>query len=165
MMISKEMVKAMNTQIGHEFGASFQYLAIACYFESEGLTVLGGHFFRQADEERVHAMKFLRYVNETGGRVAIPEVPAPRNVFKSAEEAVELSLAWEKKVTDQINALMDLAVRQKDHLSHNFLEWFVNEQLEEVSSMDRLLSLVRRAGEKGLLLVEDRLAKEGPPEA
>jgi ferritin len=98
-------------------------------------------------------------VNETGGRVAIPEVPAPRAGFKSAEEAVELSLNWEKKVTDQINGLMDLAIRQKDHLSHNFLEWFVNEQLEEVSSMDHLLSLIRRAGEKGLLMVEDRLGK------
>ena len=161
MLISKEMNDAINTQIGNEFGAMLQYVAIASYFGSENLGVLAAHFYRQADEEREHAMKFVKYVVDAGGRVALPAIPAPKASFGSAEEAVKLSLDWETEVTAQINALTDLAIRQNDHLTRNILIWFVEEQLEEVSSMDRLLSQVRRAGEKGLLLVEELLMHGG----
>ena len=165
MLMSKDMNNALNDQIGHEFGAMLQYVAIASHFDCEGLPQLAAHFLRQADEERQHAMRFVRYVIDAGGRVQIPAVPAPRSTFASAEEAVQLSLDWEMKVTKQINELMDRSIKENDHITRNFLGWFVEEQLEEVSSMDTLLNMVRRAGEKGLLFVENYLAQGRKPRA
>lgn len=159
MMISQPMVTAINTQIGHEFGASMQYIAIANYFAGENLPVLAAHFYRQAEEERAHAMKFVHYVIETGGQVLLTAIPAPQPTFATAEEAVTLSQDWEVTVTKQINGLMDLAVGEKDYLTQHFLQWFVEEQLEEVSSMEALLSVIRRAKDN-LLLVESYLARQ-----
>jgi ferritin len=157
MLISEKMNGALNEQIGHEFGASIQYVAIAAHFDSEGLPTLARHFYKQANEEREHAMRFVKFTLDADGQVEIPAIPAPRSNFASAEEAVQLSLDWEKRVTKQINGLMDQAIKENDHITQNFLQWFMNEQLEEVSSMDTLLRLVRRAGEKGLLFVENYL--------
>ncbi|MDQ3697564.1 MAG: ferritin [Gemmatimonadota bacterium] len=160
MMISSDINGALNEQIGHEFGASVQYVSIAAYFECEGLPALAKHFYRQAIEEREHAMRFVKYVLDADGRVAIPAIAAPKSDFGSAEEAVRLSLDWEIAVTKQINAIMDLAIKRNDHMTKNFLEWFISEQREEVSSMDTLLKMVRRAGENGLLFVENYLARD-----
>jgi len=159
MLISEKMVAALSTQVGNEFGAFIQYVQIASHFGGENLPELSRHFYRQAEEERVHALKIVKYVVDAGGRVAIPAIPAPRPKFVSAEEAVQLSLDWEVTVTKQINGLVDLAIAENDHTSRNFLQWFVAEQLEEVSSMDMLLSMVRRAGEQGLLFIEEFLAR------
>jgi ferritin len=160
MLISKELAQAMNEQIGREFGASLQYVNIATYFDSATLPQLAAFFYRQAEEEKEHALKFAHYIVEAGGTVQIPGVAQPKHHFTSAEEAVNLAQEWEKEVTDQINRLMDLAIRQNDHIAQDFLSWFVREQLEEVSTMKSLLSVVRRAGEGGLLLVEGYLARE-----
>jgi len=160
MLISEKMNAALNEQVGHEFGASLQYVAIAAYFDSDNLPELAAHFYRQAEEERDHAMRFVNYVVDAGGKVALPAVPAPKSGFASAEEAVKLSVDWELTVTKQINALVDLAIKETDHTTQNFLQWFVTEQLEEVSSMERLLSMIRRAG-SNLLFVEDYLARQG----
>jgi bacterioferritin B len=159
MLISQKTNDAINEQIGHEFGASLQYVAIAAYFDRDGLPRLAQHFYRQAEEERDHAMRFVNYIVDASGKLVIPAIPAPKSDFKSAEEAVQLSLDWELNVTRQINGLMDLAIKETDHTTQNFLQWFVTEQLEEVSSMETLLSIVRRAGEGGLLFVEDYLAR------
>lgn len=158
MLISQSMNEQMNVQIGHEFGASLQYVNIAAYFDDAGLPVLTQHFFRQADEEREHAMKFVRYILDAGGHVAIPAVPAPRHAFASAEEAVSLALEWEYTVTKQINALLERASSERDYVAHDFLEWFAREQLEEVSSTDTLLKMIRRSGESGLMHVENALS-------
>ena len=158
MLISEAMNKHMNEQIGHEFGASLQYVNIAAYFDDAGLPVLRDHFFTQADEEREHAMKFVRYLLDANASVEIPAIPAPRHKFTSAEDAVSLALESENRVTKQIIALLERATSEKDYLSHDFLEWFAREQLEEVSSMDMLLKMVRRSGESGLMLVENALA-------
>jgi ferritin len=160
MLISDKMVAAINKQIGNEFGAFLQYVAIAAYFGNDSLPELSKYFNKQAMEEREHAMKFVNYVVDAGGLPQIPGIPAPKSNFSSAEEAVKLSLDWELTVTKQINELVDLAGKENDHTSHTFLQWFVNEQLEEVSSMDMLLKMVRRAGEN-LLFVEDYLARKG----
>lgn len=159
MLISKKMNAALNEQIGNEFGASLQYVAIASHFAGEGLNELAARFHRQADEERDHAMRFVNYIVEAGGEVKIPAIPAPKSSFASVAEAVKLSLTWEQTVTRQINRLMDLAVKEGDHIAQNFLGWFVREQLEEVSSMDNLLKLVQRAGETNLVYVEAILAR------
>lgn len=158
MLISKELQDGFNAQIGHEFGASMQYLGIAGFFQNENLTLLAKLFFEQAEEEKEHAMKFVHFVLDTAGQLRIPTIPEARFDFKSAEEAIQAALDWEKEVTSQINRLMDLARAQNDYLAQNFLQWFVNEQLEEITKMDQLLSVVRRAGEKNLLMVEAYLA-------
>ena len=161
MLISEKLNAAINAQIGREFGASNQYLAIAAYFDRETLPELAKFFYRQSDEERVHALKLIHYVVDTAGKVAIPAVEAPQSNIGSALAAAELSLKWELEVTKQINALMEQAVKESDYLSQDFLRWFVNEQLEEVSSMEDLVSVIKRAGEGGLLLVEDYLTRRG----
>ena len=161
MLIDAGLNDAINEQIGHEFGAMLQYVAIATYFDGEGLPRLAQHFYRQADEERAHAMRFVHYLVEVGGTVAIPAMPAVQSGFASAEAAVQLSLDQELTVTRQINALMDQAIAGNDHAARTMLEWFVTEQVEEVSSMETLLRMVQRAGEPGLLFVEQFLAS-GP---
>src|SRR3990172_7755931 len=135
MLVGKKVATAINTQIGHEFGASLQYVSIAAYFGNESLPELSKFFHVQANEERDHALKFVKYLVDAGARVVIPAVPAPRTGFKNADEALKLSVDWEMTVTKQINALVDLARAEKDHTTENFLRWFVTEQLEEVSSM------------------------------
>jgi len=160
MIISQKMNDAINAQIGREFGASLQYVAITAHFEVQSLARLAKHFSRQATEERDHAMRFIKYLIDAGAAVVIPSVAAPKSTFATAEEAVKLSLDWEQEVTRQIHAILELALKENDHTTQQFLQWFVEEQLEEVSSMDKLLSVVRRAGENGLLFVEAYLARE-----
>ena len=159
MLISKNMNGAINRQICYEFSAMLQYVAIASYFVGDSLHELAAHFYRQAEEERDHAMRFIKYLLDAGGQVEIKDVPAPQNKFTSAEEAVKLSLDQEKTVTEQINALVEVAMKEKDYITQNALTWFVNEQLEEVSSMENLLKIVQLAGVKNLLYVEDYLAR------
>jgi ferritin len=153
-LISREMAKAFNTQIGHEFGASLQYISIAAHFQQRHLTLLAKLFFVQAEEERQHALKFVKYVLDAKGDLQIPAVAAPTTSFVSAEEAVAAALRWEQEVTGQITGLMEQAVKENDYLAQSFLQWFVDEQLEEVVKMDRLLSVIRQSGEKNLLMVE-----------
>jgi ferritin len=154
MMISPALAAAFNEQIGHEFGASMQYVSIAAHFQRSQLTLLAKLFFAQADEEREHAMKFVKYLLDTKGELRIPEIPAATPTFGSAEAAVQAALTWEQEVTRQITALMDLAVKHNDYLAQSFLQWFIDEQLEEVVKMDRLLSVIRQAGEKNMIMVE-----------
>jgi ferritin len=158
MLISKKMNAAVNEQIGNEFGASLQYIAIASHFAGEGLGELAAHFFKQSEEERQHALRFVKYVLDAGGRVEIPAIPAPKSTFKGAVEPVKLSLEQEKTVTEQINGLVQLSIQESDYITQTFLSWFVTEQLEEVSGMDHLLKVVQRAGENNLLYVEAYLA-------
>ena len=158
MLISKDLNDAINEQVGHELHASHQYVNIAAYFEGIPLKKLAAMFYKQAEEERSHAMKFIKYVVDAGGEVKIPAVAAPVPTFKTVEEAVKLSLDWELEVTRRINALMDIAVAQKDYMGQDMLRWFVSEQLEEVSTMDNLLKLVKLTGERNLIMVEAYLS-------
>jgi bacterioferritin B len=160
MMISKELNDAINAQVGHEFEASTQYLQLAAYFDARALKGMAKMFTKQSDEEREHGKKLIKYVMETGGEVKVPSIPAGKTSFATAEEAVQYALDWEWEVTRRINALMDLAIKQNDHLAREFLGWFVSEQLEEVSHMDSLLRVVKQSGEKNLLMLEAYLAHE-----
>ena len=158
LLASSKLITALNRQVGNEMGASLQYVAIAAHFDSANLPQLAGFFYRQADEEREHAMKFVKFVVDIGGRVEIPAVAAPKSGFASAAEAVRLSLEWERTVTEQIYGLVEIAREDKNYIALRFLDWFVDEQLEEITTMDQLLSLVERAGDN-LLWVEDHLAR------
>ncbi len=104
-------------------------------------------------------MKFVKFLVDVGGRVSIPSVAAPQSGFASAAEAVGLSLSWERTVTEQIYGLVEIARADKNYIALRFLDWFVDEQLEEITTMDQLLSLVERAGDN-LLWVEERLARK-----
>ena len=167
MLASKKLLSAMNQQVGNEFGASLQYVSIAAHFDREALSGLARFFYRQADEERDHAMKFARFVVDADGSLQIPAIPAPKSEFASAEQAVQLALEWEEEVTQQVYTLVDIAKEDSNYIAVRFLDWFVNEQFE-VNTMGTLLQVVKRAGEEGLLHVEEFLAREGgeipPPE-
>jgi ferritin len=154
LLISTELAKAFNDQIGHEFGASMQYISIAAHFYQRSLTLLARLFEQQAEEEKQHAMKFIKYLQDTKGGLQIPAIPAPKQSFATAEEAVQAALGWEREVTRQITALMALATKEDDYLAQSFLQWFIDEQLEEVVKMERMLSIVKQSGERNLLMVE-----------
>ena len=158
MLIGQIVNDSLNEQIGYEFSASLQYVAIAAYFEGEGLIELADLFHQQSDEERTHAMRIVKYVTDAGGKLLIPAIPAPRADFTDACDAIALSLKSEQTVTQQINSLVNLAISEGDHITQNMLSWFVAEQLEEVSSMEMLLSVAKRAGDN-LLYVEEYVAR------
>ena len=163
MLISKELEAAINQQVANEFGASLQYVSIAAFFDSQDMPEAAAFFFRQAEEENAHAMKFVHYVLETGGQLKIAAIPATKYDFVSAEEAVKAALDWEIEVTGQINALMGIAVEKKDYIGQAFLQWFVSEQLEEISTMSTLLSVTRRAKDN-MFYLEEYIARTGHPE-
>jgi bacterioferritin B len=156
---SDALVSAFNRQIGNEMLASLQYVSIASWLAVQNLPELARVFYEQGDEEREHAMKFVKFVVDVGGTLRLPAVPAPKCDFKSAEECVSFALEGEKEVTRQINDLVKGARSEGNTLALRFLDWFVTEQLEEVNKMTALLALLRRAGEEGLLYVEDYLSR------
>jgi len=160
MLISKELTAAINEEIGLELTASHQYLNIACYFERLALRKLGAMFFKQSEEEREHAMKFVKYLNDVGATVEVPAVPAPQASYGSVQEAIQKSLDWEEEVTRRINNLMAVAIDQKDYAAQDFLRWFVTEQIEEMATMGTLLQVVKAAGEKNLIMVEAYLVHQ-----
>jgi ferritin len=149
----------LNEQVAYEFAASQQYVAIAVWFDGETLPLLAAHFYRQAVEERNHAMMIVQFLLDSGHEVVIPAVEAPKTTFADAREPVALALEQEKRVTDQIAALAGLAREEDDLVGEQFLHWFLQEQREEVSSMSALLSVVERASESNILLAEDYLSR------
>jgi len=163
MLLKQPVVDAINAQVAEEFTASAQYLAIALYFERETLPELARFFHLQATEEYGHANRLLAYINEAGGMPLIKSTKSVQNDFSDVEACIQLALNQELTVTDQINHLVDVAMENNDHLTRQYLQWFVTEQLEEVSTMSDLLNIVKRA--KGdLFRVEDYLARTPHPE-
>ncbi len=152
---------ALNEQISRELGASQQYVAIAVYYDAETLPQLAAHFYRQAVEERNHAMMIVQYLLDAGESAAIPGVAAPRTDFGDAADPVRVALDQERQVTEQIVALAGLAREDGDLVGEQFLHWFLQEQREEVSSMSALLAVVERAEASNVLLVEEYLARAG----
>jgi len=155
---------SVNEQIGREFGASQQYVAVAVYYDGETLPQLAAHFYRQALEERNHAMMLVQYLLDADEDVTIPGVDAPQTSFPDAVAPVKLALDQEKKVTEQIAALVALARDEGELVGEQFLHWFLQEQREEVSSMSDLLAVVER-GKDNLLLVEEYLARQAGGES
>ncbi len=137
-----------------------QYEAISAWFKLEGLPRLSAHFAQQASEERDHAHRFIKFVLDTGTQLELPAIPAPQCHFKSSREAVQVALDHELKVTDSIKALFNLADKEGDRFTQTSLQWFITEQLEEVSSADELLQMVKRSGDGGILIVEHFLSNK-----
>jgi ferritin len=158
MFISKKLNAAFNDEIGLELFASNQYLNMSTYLESLPLKKLAAMFAKQADEERGHGLKFVKYLNDVGGTVKIPAIDAPKASFKSVEEVIQNALDWEIEVTARISAMMAMAIEQSDYAAQDFLRWFVTEQIEEMSTMENLLKIVKMAGERSLIMIEAYLS-------
>ncbi|MBA2461544.1 MAG: ferritin [Actinobacteria bacterium] len=156
--------QGLHEQIGHEFGASQQYVAIATHYDALTLPQLAAHFYRQAVEERNHAMMIVQYLLDADEEVAIPGVDAPQSSFADVVEPVRLALEQERRVTQQISDLAQLARDERDLVGEQFLHWFLQEQREEVASMSALLAVVERSREN-VMLVEEYLAREAGGES
>jgi bacterioferritin B len=158
-MASAPFVDRLNEQIAYEFAASQQYIANAVYYDAQTLPRLAAFFYAQAVEERNHAMMMVNYLLDADERVTIPGVAAPETDFDDIVAPVALSLEQEKRVSDQISELMGVARDERDFLSEQFTQWFLKEQVEEVSTMSSLLDVVQRSSETPMV-VEDYLVRE-----
>jgi ferritin len=152
-------VRKLNEQIAYEFAASQQYVAIAVHYDAETLPQLAAHFYRQAVEERNHAMMMVQYLLDSDDDVTIPSVTAPQTTFSDDVAPVALALEQEKRVTSQISQLAVAAREEGDLVGEQFMHWFLQEQREEVASMSALLQVMERLKDN-IMLVEDYLARE-----
>jgi bacterioferritin B len=158
-MAEKSFANALNEQIANEFAASQQYVGAAVYYDAETLPRLAAFFYRQAMEEREHAMIMVQYLLDVGEDIHIPDIKAQQTTFSDGVAPVKAALEQEKRVSDEIFALFELAREVKDYRAEQFLQWFVKEQVEEVALMGDLLNVVERSKDN-LLLVEDYIARE-----
>jgi bacterioferritin B len=158
-MSSPAFVERLNEQIGHEFAAHQQYVAIAVYFDAETLPRLAAFFYAQALEERNHALMMTQFLIDQDLDAITPGVAAPQVAFDDVVSPVALALEQEKRVSQQIGALAAFAREQGDYSSEQFMQWFIKEQIEEVATMSDLLRVVERARENPLL-AEEFLARE-----
>ena len=158
-MPSDRFVQALNEQIANEFAAHQQYVAVAVYYDAETLPQLAGFFYRQALEERDHAMMMVQYLLDAGSDAQVPAVAGPDTKFGDIVAPVQLALDQERRVTDQIQKLSALAREENDFVSEQFLSWFLKEQVEEVATMSALLQVVQRSKDNPML-AEDFVARE-----
>jgi len=162
-MPADTFVARLNEQVGHEFAAHQQYVACAVYYDAETLPQLARFFYRQALEERDHAMMMVQYLIDADAAVAIPALPAPQSGFADIVAPVALALEQERRVTTQINALAATAREAGDYTSEQFMQWFIKEQVEEVATMSDLLRVVQRSRDDPME-VENYMAREHPGE-
>ena len=159
-MSEKSFAALLSEQVGNEFAAHQQYVAIAVHYDSETLPRLAAFYYRQALEERGHALMMVQYLLDADHGVEIPAVAGPRNSFADIAEPVGLALEQERRVTEQINALAARAREEGDYQGEQFMQWFIKEQTEEVATASDLLKVVERARENPLM-AEEYLAREG----
>ena len=162
-MPSEAFITRLTEQIGNELAASQQYVQIAVHYDAETLPRLAAFFYGQSLEERTHALMMVQYLLDAGVTPVMPGTPAPVADFGDVVAPVQLALEQERRVTDQINALAGQAREDGDYTSEQFLQWFLKEQVEEVSTMSDLLTVVGRARDNPLL-AEEYLAREGAGE-
>jgi ferritin len=160
-MPADTFVERLNEQIGNEFAAHQQYVACAVHYDAETLPQLARFFYRQALEERDHALMMVQYLIDADADVAIPGVPAPQTAFADIVAPVALALAQERRVTDQINALAATARKAGDYTSEQFMQWFIKEQVEEIATMSDLLRVVERSRDDPME-IENYMAREHP---
>jgi ferritin len=159
-MPSERFVEALNNQIGREFNAAHQYMAVGAYYDRETFPRLAKFFYAQAEEERGHAMKMVNYLRDTGADLRLGEVRSPRTSFADHVEPISLALESERKVTVAISGLFEIARETNDYASESFMQWFVDEQVEEEAMMEALLQVAERVREYPMM-VEEFLARDG----
>ena len=158
-MAAPAFVAQLNEQIAHEFAAHQQYIACAVHYDAETLPQLADFFYRQAMEERDHAMMMVQYLIDVDAEVVTPGIAAPQTRFADVVEPIALALAQEKRVTDQINALAARARQEGDYSSEQFVQWFIKEQIEEVATMSDLLRVAERSRDD-VMDIEDYVERE-----
>jgi ferritin len=158
-MSERSFPEALNAQIANEFGASMQYIGAAVYYDAETLPRLAAFFYRQALEEREHAMMMVQYLLDVDEEVMIPDIKGQQTSFDDGVAPVKMALEQERRVGEEIYALFELARDTKDYRAEQFMQWFVKEQVEEVALMQDLLSVVERTKDN-LLLAEEFVARE-----
>jgi bacterioferritin B len=159
MALAPAFVDQLDEQIAYEFAAEHQYIACAVHYDSEALPELARFFYRQALEERGHAMMMVQFLLDAGEKVEIAGVAAPRSSFANLVEPISLAHEQERRVTDQINALAAIAREAGDYTSEQFIQWFIREQIEEVATMRRLLRVAQRSLDDPSA-IEDFVARE-----
>ena len=162
-MAEKSFADALNEQIANEFAAAMQYIGAAVYYDSETLPRLAAFFYRQAVEERTHAMMMIQYLLDVDEEVRIPDIESKQTRFEDPVAPVRMALEQEQRVGEEIYALFKLARDAGDYRAEQFMHWFVKEQVEEVALMQDLLNVVERATDN-LLMVEDYIARGRPGE-
>jgi ferritin len=156
-MLSKKIEASLNQQVELEGNSSQYYLAMASWAETQGMDGVAQFLFKHSDEERMHMLKLLRFINERGGHGIVPALAAPPKKFKSVNAAFELVLEHEIKVSTEINKLVESCLKERDYTTHNFLQWYVSEQIEEEALARKILDKLRLiGGEKGGLYLFDR---------
>jgi len=149
-MLKKKIEDICNRQIEREGYSSNLYLAMAVWAETNGLSGVAAWMYAQADEERLHMLKFVKYVNERGGKAVIPALKQPGAEYKNVEDVFREVLKHEEFVTASINEIVSLTLEEKDFNTHNFLQWFVMEQVEEEASVKTILDKVRLVGKNNM---------------
>lgn len=159
-MISQKMEHAINLQINEELFSSYLYLAMSTYFESKSLKGFANWMRVQAQEEQFHAMKFFDYVQERGGKAELLAIEKPANDWESIAQVFEETLNHEQHITSKINELVSIAVDEKDFASQNFLQWYVDEQVEEEATASEILEQILFLGDNkhGLLMLDREFA-------
>src|SRR5664280_2838606 len=145
-MLNKKVEDICNRQIEREGYSSSLYLAMASWAETNGLSGVAGWMYNQSDEERGHMLKFVKYINERGGKAALPALKKPLAEYKNVEEVFREVLKHEEFITASINEIVALTLEEKDFNTHNFLLWFVMEQVEDEASVKRVLYKLRLVG-------------------
>lgn len=164
-MISDNMVKLLNDQMQKEFYASYLYLSMTAYFKSVSLDGFANYYRIQAQEERDHALRIFDYLNEVGAKISLSQIDAPQVDFESIEEILNLTLEHEQFVTKSIHDIVDVALSEKDHATVSFLQWFIDEQVEEEDSATGNIERFKLVGNggKGILMIDAQMAKRVYP--
>jgi ferritin len=149
-MLKKKIKDICNRQVEREGYSSSLYIAMASWAENNGLSGVAGWMYSQSDEERIHMLKFIKYINERGGKAVMPALKKPASDFKSVEDVFKEVLKHEEFVTASINEIVALTLEEKDFNTHNFLQWFVMEQVEEEASVRIVLDKLRLVGKNNM---------------
>ena len=159
-MISKKMQDAINEQINRELFSEYLYISMQAWFAHQNLDGMANWMDAQSKEERFHAMKFYNYLIERGGKVVLKAIEKPATDFGNPLKAFSEALKHEQFISNSINELMDLAIKEKDHASRSFLQWYVDEQVEEESTVDKVIQKLKMVGDnsQGLFMIDNELA-------
>ena len=158
-MISKTLEKAINQQINKELYSEYLYVSVQAWFADQNLDGFANWMQVQGQEEHFHAMKFFNYLIERGGSVELLAIAKPPKTFTKPLKAFQMALEHEQFITKSINELMDLAIKEKDHASRSFLQWYVDEQVEEEASVDKVIQKLKMVGDnsQGLFMIDNEL--------
>lgn len=158
-MASKKMIDSLNNHLNEEFYSSYLYLSMSAYFEDKNLKGFANWFKIQSQEEYGHGMKFYAFIHQVGGKIALKAIKAPKITWKSFMEVFAETLAHEKHITGLINKLVGQAMQEKDYATNNFLQWFINEQVEEEATVEEIINKLEMIGDakSGLFMMDREL--------